>query len=147
MSRAHRFLRLSPPDRRLVLRAALLLGLIGVALRLLSFQTVCTVVVRLAGAPHLVLDDPRMSSERIAWAVRHTAASIPGATCLVQALAARVLLGQRGLPARVRIGVGRAEDAALRGHAWVESGGVIVVGGGEGSRYTVLPFPRMTDRE
>jgi hypothetical protein len=65
---------------------------------------------------------------RIGWAVRRTSRFVPGASCLTQALTTRVLLRGAGQPARVRIGVAKSVEGELQAHAWVESGGVIVVG-------------------
>jgi hypothetical protein len=65
---------------------------------------------------------------------------VPAATCLTQALATQVLLDQRGQTARTRIGVVKGEDGQLQAHAWVESEGVVVIGGSESEikQYTPL---------
>lgn len=76
--------------------------------------------------------------ERIARAVTGASRAVPGAACLTQALAAQVLLERRGLPARVRVGVTRADGGQLLAHAWVESDGRIVLGGTDLSGYTPL---------
>jgi len=47
------------------------------------------------------------------------------ASCLEQSVALLWLLGRRGIPARLRIGV-RKEHEELEAHAWVELGGVVL---------------------
>ena len=66
---------------------------------------------------------------------------VPRASCLPQALAAEALLMRGGRRVELRIGVVKTERGRLVAHAWVESGGRVVVGElHEGlSRYTPLP--------
>lgn len=52
---------------------------------------------------------------------------MPGATCLVQALAGMALLARQGHAATLCIGVTK-RDAAFGAHAWVECDGRAVVG-------------------
>jgi hypothetical protein len=79
--------------------------------------------------------------ERIAWAVHHAQRVIPRATCLPQALAAESLLAWASHPSTLRIGVIKTDQGQLEAHAWVESGGRIIVGElhDDLSRYTPLP--------
>lgn len=76
--------------------------------------------------------------EDITWAVRRVSRSVPGATCLTQALAAQLLLSRRGHASRLRIGVTRPADERLRAHAWLERDGVILIGGAGVAAYTPL---------
>ena len=138
MTRLGRFLRLSPADRRLLVTAALLLAAIRLGLTLLPYRQLRKLVDRLARVASRRQPAPSASAERIAWAVTRASRSVPAATCLTQALAARVLLERRGHPASVRIGIGRAEGAPLLAHAWVECEGRIVLGGTDLTRYTSL---------
>ena len=96
MTRLGRFLRLSPADRRLLVTAALLLAAIRLGLTLLPYRRLRGLVDRLAVAAPRRQPAPPASPERIAWAVTRASHSVPGATCLTQALAARVLLERRG---------------------------------------------------
>lgn len=79
--------------------------------------------------------------ERITWAAGVASRVWPATgTCLSQALTAQVLLRRNGYPARLRIGVARREGERLQAHAWVESGGRVVMGGSESTleHYTRL---------
>jgi hypothetical protein len=76
--------------------------------------------------------------ELLIWAVTAASRYVPGATCLAQALAAQVLLGRTGYPARLRIGVAKGEERKFEAHAWVESQGRVVIGGPGLGRFTPL---------
>lgn len=135
MSPLRKWLKLSPVERRLLLRAWLLLGMIRVALWLLPFRVVYRLPARTQSAA------PRCSIEQIGWAVAVAGVYLPFATCLPQALTAHVLLRRNGHAADLKIGVARDDRGRLEAHAWVESTGRIVIGGSAGSlaRYTPLP--------
>jgi hypothetical protein len=138
MTRLGNFLRLPPADRRLLATATLLQAAIRLGLTLLPYRRLRGLVDHLARVSprrHLA---PPASPERIAWAVTRASRSVPGATCLTQALAAKVLLERCGHPARVRVGIDRAAGAPLLAHAWVECEGRIVLGGADLARYTPL---------
>ena len=53
---------------------------------------------------------------------------IPGATCLVQALAGRRLLAVRGHEVKLRLGVQKSPRGEFRAHAWLERAGGVVLG-------------------
>lgn len=84
---------------------------------------------------------PTVTREQIRWAMAHAQRVVPKATCLPQAMAAEALLTRGGLPADLRIGVMKEPSGKLLAHAWVESGGRIVVGDLPGGVdvYTRLP--------
>jgi Transglutaminase-like superfamily len=127
------FMRLDSRDRLLVLQAALLLGAVRVALVVVPFVRLRRVMARLARPPsHASGTD----AAREAWAVSAASRYVPGARhCLTQALVGQVLLGRAGVPSHVRIGLSRGERGDLHGHAWLEAGGRIVIGGGEADSY------------
>jgi hypothetical protein len=134
MSKARRWRRLDPVERHIALEAVLLVGVVRLALSVLSLRAVRSLLVRLPVAARCGgdLDD-------IARAIARAAAVIPRATCLVQSLAGLALLERHGHPARLRLGFAGGAGRALAGHAWVESGGRIVVGGGDPARYAPAP--------
>jgi hypothetical protein len=134
MSRAHRWRRLDPVERHLVFEAVLLVGVVRLALSVLSLRAVRSLLGRLPVAARCGgdLDD-------VVRAIARAAAVMPRATCLVQSLAGLALLERHGYPARLRLGFAGGVGRALAGHAWVESGGRIVVGGGDPARYAPAP--------
>jgi hypothetical protein len=134
------FRRRSWQERLLVARAALLLAVVRVALRLLPFHTVQRMAGRLArsGRDH---GAPQEAGDQILWALSAASRVLPGgATCLTQALAGYVWLGRKGRPADLRIGVARGSGGRLLAHAWLQSGDRMVLGhiGAEHERYTPL---------
>jgi hypothetical protein len=78
------------------------------------------------------------SVEQFVWAVRAVSRSVPGATCLTQALAAQVLLTRAGHPSRVEIGVAKSEKNQFQAHAWLVLGDQVLIGGAGVERYTPL---------
>jgi hypothetical protein len=134
-----RVLRMPPADRRLLGEAALAVSLIRVALWTVSFGRLRGWLERLGDARRpLFTEDRSVATERIVWAVRAASGRVPGATCLTQALAARLLLGRRGLPSELRIGVARSPSNDVEAHAWLECRGEVVIGEPEPGRYGVL---------
>lgn len=74
----------------------------------------------------------RSSALEIGQAVRSARGFVPRTTCLVEALAAQVMLLRRGLPAELHLGVpSESLQTQLLGHAWVLCQGETVVGGEE----------------
>jgi hypothetical protein len=53
---------------------------------------------------------------------------VPGATCLVQACAARALFALRGYRVTMRVGVREAGVTGITAHAWILSGDNVVLG-------------------
>lgn len=76
---------------------------------------------------------------RVAWAIRAAGRRTPRSTCLVEALAAQLLLAQRGQQSDLRVGVARNASNEFAAHAWLEVGGKVVVGGATDMKYSPLP--------
>lgn len=57
--------------------------------------------------------------------------------CLVQALTAKKLLNQRGLPCTLYMGVGKDEKQNMIAHAWLRCGNIFVTGGNGFPHYAV----------
>ena|SRR5687767_2328391 len=132
-----RFLQLPARDRSLLLWCATLLAAARIALWGLPFRTVRRWIARLARR----LRSGETTPARVAWAIALAKRVVPGATCLPQALVAEALLVAAGQPAELRIGVQKTAAGKLEAHAWVESGGRMIVGDlSQGlSGYTPLP--------
>ncbi len=58
--------------------------------------------------------------------------------CYDQALTAKALLGQSGLPATIYFGLAKDSDSQLLAHAWVRCGERIISGKPDMERYTVV---------
>lgn len=137
MTRLGRLMALPRADRQLLWRALTLLVVTRWALELLPLATVHRLldrVARLTAWPRPESPAP----DRVAWAVARASTWVPGVRCLSQALAGVTLLRSHGLPGQLRLGLARV-DGRVRGHAWVESEGRVVVGGAQFERYTLLP--------
>ena len=75
---------------------------------------------------------------RLARAVARAGRWVPSSKpCLTQALVLDVYLRRRGLASRIAIGVAR-EGEGIAAHAWVESGGEVVLGGANRDQFTEL---------
>jgi len=141
MKRLNRFFRLSSTDQSLLVKAAFVVAAIRLGLWVLPFRSLRRLPARATRVPTGLHQADRSSLERIAWAMTVASRYMPAASCLTQALATQVLLRRCGYPACLRIGVVKGEDGQLQAHAWVESDGMVVIGGSEPQleRYTPLP--------
>ncbi len=136
-----RISRLPRHDLSLLCEAALALAAIRVCLWSLPFGAVRRIVDRLGARRVRTPAGTEPTVERVVWAVRAASARIPRATCLTQALAVRLMLQRRGLPALLRIGVARSAEKGVEGHAWIECQGRIIIGQSEPEHYKVLEAP------
>ena len=130
-----RFWALTATERRLLISAATVVVICRLGLWLLPFRRMQRWVDRAA------LHRTSRPSEpaKIAWAVRAAACYVPRATCMVQALAAHLMLARAGHPSQLHIGVALNEGRKFEAHAWVESEGKILIGGADSKdRYAPL---------
>jgi len=109
------------------------MGVVKAGLSVLSLRAVRGLLERLPSA-----SPSGVGLAEVARAVARAAAVMPRASCLLQSLAALALLDRRGHPARLRLGFSGG-GRRLEGHAWVESGGRIVAGGGDPAAYVPAP--------
>jgi hypothetical protein len=139
MSRLRRFYQLAPLDRRLLIQALFLVVAIRLALWLLPFPTIRRLVTRFARpCTPRPFNKGDQDSSKLAWAVKTVSRYVPAAACLTQALAAQVLLGRRGFPSRLHIGVAKGAEQQFMAHAWVECQGKVVIGAIKSRHYTPL---------
>ena len=138
--RAARFLRLTHRDQALLAQAAGLIVAIRLCLWVVPFSLVQRLVERFTD-PTSRTSHGTADSRRIAWAVDAAARSVLIDNCLARALAAQVLLTRLGHDAEIRIGVARKPDGSLVAHAWVESGGEVLIGDEELERYEAASGP------
>jgi hypothetical protein len=133
MSRLKTFLHLRRGERLLVLTALVYAAGARLVVSWLSFPALC----RLLEGQRL-RRDPAHAPERVAWAVAATDRLLPRSTCLTQAIAAHWLLRRGGSPAVLWLGVLGGAGEGFRAHAWVESEGRILIGGGTVEGFTRL---------
>jgi hypothetical protein len=126
MKQLRKFLRRSREEQRLFVAALCWAALIRVGLWLLPFRTLRPLVDRAGRTPRAEAADEVVAG-RVAWAITNAARFVPRATCVTQALAARILLARRGFASEVCYGVGRPRERVIA-HAWLESGGRVIVG-------------------
>ncbi len=80
----------------------------------------------------------RHCARRVAWGIYRVKSRFPWKnTCLVQAIAAMIMLRRRHQPSTLYLGVS-TQDAEFEAHAWLRSGEVVVTGGEEKNKYKVL---------
>lgn len=115
----------SGSDCRLLLRATPLVAGVRLALWILPFSAVRRLMLtRRRVSPKV----PRVSVNRLSWAVQVAGRLIPGASCLTQALAMQRLMVRAGYQAELRVGVAKEAERGLESHAWVVHDGDIVLG-------------------
>jgi hypothetical protein len=123
--RFRRFSALERPARGLFLRAAALLPLISLSLRLRGFRKTQAFLQKFLSLPsHTVDISTSGSADLTVRMVRAATRNSPGhPTCLDESLALWWLLGRQGVCSDLRIGV-RKDVEKFEAHAWVERDGV-----------------------
>jgi len=139
MRRVRKVLGLSGAERRQLAAAVVVVAATRLGLWLLPFRIFRPMLARVTSRPRGPGADETIV-DRIAWAVSTVAARVPRGTCLTQALAAQVLLARLGERSTLRIGVAHDERLGVRGHAWLEHRGRVVIGGAALDGYVPLPF-------
>jgi hypothetical protein len=138
-----RFRRLSSAERRQLLLALLLLGVVGPGLRLVRLRPLRRALWWAAERfPGSAAADPDYA-RRAAWAAEVAGRwLLPDGPCLAQALAVEFWLRRRGQAPRLRIGVERV-GAMLRAHAWLEHRGEVLIGGPAAALAGYTPLPAL----
>jgi hypothetical protein len=137
--RSRQLTTIHPGVRELLLRAALMVGTVRLALWLLPARAVMKATLRLQSPPSAARGLAAPSPETIAWAVRVVARRIPYASCLTQALSTQALLARDGCESDLRIGVGRDPNGSVCAHAWLELQGRVIIGDDQLDRYARMP--------
>lgn len=113
-------------ERQLLLRAFTLLWLCRLALWFLPFRQVTRWVDR-GELPPSTKANTEAKPRQLVRAIRISSRFVPHATCLVKALAGARLFAEQGQRVRVVIGARKCAEV-LQAHAWLESGGRVVLG-------------------
>jgi len=140
MPRLRSFLSLSAADRWLVVEAALFTALARMAILTLPFRWIAPWLGRHAESTN---DTTEASGSpvphRVGWAVKVASLHTPWQSkCLVQAIAARLMLGRRGMAGTIYLGLAKDPDGQMKAHAWLRSGDTIITGRGGMFGFTVL---------
>lgn len=122
--RLRRFSALERTARGVFLRAAALLPLISLSLRLRGFRKTQVFLQKFLSnstneADSSTIDRAELTVRMVRAAVRHSAGH---PTCLEESLALWWLLGRQGIASELRIGV-RKQSEKFEAHAWVEREG------------------------
>jgi hypothetical protein len=130
-------------DLQLLLRAWLLVAAVRLGLTLASYRAVRRVLQKIMPPARKGQPDPADTPAIIrncVWAVHVASHYVPAATCLTQAIALQALLTRRGQEASLHIGVARDDKGQFEAHAWVESGGRVIIGGSRESTQRFTPI-------
>ncbi|HZV89216.1 MAG TPA: lasso peptide biosynthesis B2 protein [Candidatus Binatus sp.] len=122
--RLRRFSALERPARWLFLRAAALLPLVSLSLRLRGFGKTQAFLQKFLSLPSHPVDISVSSSANLTVRMVRAAVrtSIGHPTCLHESLALWWLLGRQGIRSELKVGV-RKEGEKFEAHAWVERDG------------------------
>ncbi|MBZ0301288.1 MAG: lasso peptide biosynthesis B2 protein [Anaerolineae bacterium] len=126
-------------DQWLLIRSALWISAVRLALRVLGFVQVRRILARwgqIHGGPV-----NEAAASRVMWAVDVVSNRLlRRKPCLTRALVAQTLLARCNYPTTLRIGVAHNSDGRFEAHAWLEHEGQIVVGQLDDlARFTPLP--------
>lgn len=130
------------PEKLWLLPAWPLLGLVRLTQCAVPFRHLAPLLghdFRTAACVPLANGSQMKRAEHIGRAISIAARHTPWESeCLVQAMAARVMLGLSRLPYALFLGVRKGEAEPLQAHAWVCTGAVAVTGGRDTGVYTVV---------
>lgn len=134
MKTFNRYRDLTPEKRRAVARASLLITAIQAGLAVLPFRHLLKVVYRLAkprtARGSRLARASQFDMDLAVWAVEAAGRRLLSRNpCLPKALAVLILFRRAGEDAELHVGVARETEGPFRAHAWIESGGRVVIGG------------------
>ena len=137
-----RFLSLPFGERFEVVEAVLCLG-VARLLILLPFRRLAPMLGTVLPARGLSPVPPSVRESIVAQSVQRALARVANrvpwkATCLVQAIAGRLMLWRRGIPSVLHLGAKAGMDSDLAAHAWLSCGDVPVTGAEHAQQYTSI---------
>lgn len=131
-------------ERWLLIKAALIVFLVRVGLRIVPYKKIQQLSDRVSTSSSLerARRDDLTYQNQVVRAVRavarHTLGEKP---CLVQAIAAQWMLRHTGHPSTLHIGVAKDDEERLNAHAWLERRGDVIIGG-RSSTYCYIPITK-----
>ena len=143
ISNFKKFVSLPFKEKKLLIEAFFMLGLMRLAILGVSFKwlTRSLIPVEDWGVPVKLPIEQRRMALTIGKAIVRAARYTPWeSACLAQSLAAQRMLKRRGIPGVFYLGVmkGETEDGKLNAHAWTQCGGEIITGKGGHENFTVM---------
>ena len=130
---------LNPEARKLLLQAIPLVVAVRIALWLIPAHRIFRYAARWVEHAKQNPSRGRPTVHYVAWAVRVVSRRVPRASCLTQALAGQILMGKHGHVSEICVGVARDAKGTLIAHAWLDTGGQVLIGNQDLERYTRLP--------
>ena len=125
--------------RLLLLEAAVCLAVSRLAIAALPFRWLSGALRQQQGEAPRDEEAAVAQCERVTWALQQLRRRAPwSGNCLAQALAGKYMLRRRGIPSTLHLGVAKDQATDLEAHAWLRSGDVVVAGGGDLDRFTLL---------
>ncbi len=143
MSKAQKLTAL-PRERKLILVEAMLYLFIARLIALVPLARWSQYLGELQGQTPEIDDDPQRMAQiyRIRWGIAAMSHHVPWrADCLPQAIAARLMLGRRGIANTLYLGVAKTkheDQIELEAHAWLRSGRIIVTGAELAHRFRII---------
>ena len=140
MQRLGKFLSLSGSDRRLLVEAAIWLGVARLIVLLVPFRWITPFLgMHMAESPDTQKQVQKQFAVRVSWAIWTASRHMPWkCKCLVQAMAGKCILKRRRIPSTLYLGLLKDENEKLKAHAWLRSGDTIAIGGREIDQYKVI---------
>jgi hypothetical protein len=123
----------------LLSRAVATVIMVRTALWVLPARVVLRGITRIVRRWPIDDESEMRTIRRVVRAVQVASQRVPGASCLTQALAAKLLLARWGVASQLHVGVARGEQGDFQAHAWLEAAGRVVIGDVGLDRYVRLP--------
>lgn len=119
------FFKLNLSDQVFLAHCMLVICVTRLALSLNATSLVTRKISRI----YVTADADQHTLKMVAWGVSACSNFVPGATCLTQALSGQYLIARCKFRSVVRIGIERDNHEKMKAHAWLLSGGFVVLGG------------------
>ncbi|HVE74098.1 MAG TPA: lasso peptide biosynthesis B2 protein, partial [Mycobacteriales bacterium] len=132
--------RVASSNRLLLLETAVCLALARLAVGAVPFRWLTRALRQRVGeTPSQDAAATVAQGERVAWALERMRRHLPWrGPCLAQALAGKYMLRRRGIASTLYLGVAKDGKTQLEAHAWLRSGELVVAGGENLERFTVI---------
>jgi hypothetical protein len=135
-----KFFGLSWLEQRLFIEAFCLTGVVRLAVLLLPFRWLTPVLGKHMRESPMKEDAIKLEAAKRVSRVVETVSLYTAweSKCLVQAIAVKIMLRQRGIANTLYLGVGKNEKKSLVAHAWLRCGEAIITGGQGRERYAIV---------